>query len=40
MNQYHPPQPYHQKGEVKTMTPNKILSNRKGEIKITNDTQN
>lgn len=40
MNQYQSPPSYHQKGEIKTMTPNKIKSNRKGELTVTNDTQN
>lgn len=48
MNQY-PSSPlllYHQKGEIRTMTTTKtnvtlkILSNRKGEITVTNDRNN
>ena len=48
MNQY-PSSPlllYHQKGEIKTMTTtrtnviSKIISNRKGELTATNDTDN
>lgn len=48
MNQYQssPLLLYHQKGEIKTMTTtktnviSKIISNRKGEITVTNDSNN
>ncbi len=48
MNQYHssPLLLYHQKGEIKTMTTpktnviSKIISNRKGELTVTNATDN